>query len=259
LAPSVRIAALSALAAWGVSCRSGPPPAIDSALAARVPPGVLILAGIDLGRLRASSLHQRIPPAAMALLEPLHEADTLLVASDGASYLALARGSFRQAPPGATLLGPGLAATGSPGWLRAAASQHHAQPGASAMLERAAPLAAASAIWMVAAGNANLPVSGNGENLNRLLHATVYSTLSVRLTDEIALEVVGTCRGPDSALHLEETIRAFITLGAAGAARQPAVSGLLRRIRLSHRDRAVHLSLVAQPAELEPLFKLLGS
>jgi len=245
------------LAALGVSCRSGPPPAIDPALSARVPPGAVILGGINLGRVRASPLYRELPPAAVALLEPLREADTLVAASDGSSYLALARGSFRQAPSGATLLAPGLAAAGSPDWLRIAASPRLSPiAAASAMLERAEPLAAAADIWMVAAGNANLPVSGNGDNLNGLLHATVYATLTVRLTDPLALEVVGVCPGPESELHLEETIRAFLTLGAAGAARQPAVSGLLRRIRLSHEDRSVHVTLVAQPAELAPLFKL---
>jgi hypothetical protein len=109
---------------------------------------------------------------------------------------------------------------------------------------------------MVAAGNANLPVSGNGENLTGLLHATAYATLSVRLTDQVALEVVGMCRGPESARHLEETVRAFASLGAAATARQPAVSGLLRRIRVSRDDRAVHVTLAAAPAELEPLFRL---
>lgn len=257
IVPSARITALIALAALSVSCRSGPPPAIDPALAACVPPGADILAGIQLGRLRASPIHQQIPPAALALLEPLREADSLLVASDGKDFLALTRGSFRQAPTGATLLGSGLAAAGSPAWLRAAADRHRSgAAGASALLERAEPLAAAGEIWMVAAGNANFPVSGNGENLNRLLHATQYTTLSIRLTNSIALDAIGMCSGPDSARHLEETIRAFITLGAAGSARQPAVAGLLRRIRLSREDRAVHLSLSAEPAELEQLLKM---
>jgi len=256
--PSDRIAILALLASVGVSCRSGQPPAIDLAVAACVPPGAVILGGVNLGRVRASPLFRQLPSAAIALLEPLREADSVLVASNGVDYLAIERGSFRQASPGATLLGPGLAAAGSPEWLRAAAAQRRSETaGASAMLERAEPLAAIADSWIVAAGNANLPVSGNAQNLNSLLHATVYSTLTVRLTDPVALEAVGICRGPESALHLEETIRAFITLAAAGTRRQPEISSLLRRIRLSHEDRAVHLNLEAQPAELEALLKLL--
>jgi hypothetical protein len=251
------IAVLLALAATGISCRSGPPHAIDPALAECVPPGATILAGVNLVRLRASPLHRQLPPAALAFLAPLDEANALLVASDGTNYLAVTHGSFRQAPSGATLLTPGLAAAGSTGWLRAAESRQHGHGGgATPLLERAGPVAAASDIWMVAAGNADLPLSGNGDNLNRLLHATEYATLSVRLTDRIDLEVVGVCRGPGPARQLEETVRAFLTLSAAGTARQPGISGLLRRVRLSRNDRAIHLALEAQPAELEPLSRL---
>ena len=254
--PFARITVLIAVAVFGVSCRSGPPPAIDPTLAVCVPPGAVAVAGVRLGGLRASPLYQQLPPAALAFLEPLREAGSLLAASNGKDFVALARGSFRQAPSGATLLGPGLAAIGSPDWLRAAAAQHRSgAAGASALLERAEPLAAANEIWMVAAGSATLPVSGNGENLNRLLHTTQYATLTVRLTNTIALNVAGMCGNPDNARHLEETIRAFITLGAAGSARQPAVAGLLRRIRLSREDRTVHLTLSAEPAELTPFFK----
>jgi hypothetical protein len=255
--PPARITVLAALAALGVSCRSGPPPAIDPALAARVPPGATILAGVNLARLRASPLHRQLPAAARAFLEPLGAVDSLLAASDGGNFLILMRGPFRQAPAGATLFAPGVAGAGSSDWLRAAEIPRRAEsPAGNALLERAEPLAAAADIWLVAAGNANLPVSGNGENLTRLLHATAYATLSVRLTDQVAIEVVGMCRGPESARHLEETVRAFATLGAAATARQPAVSGLLRRIRVSRDDRAVHVTLAAAPGELAPLFRL---
>jgi hypothetical protein len=247
---SARIIVLAALAAIGVSCRSGPPPAIDPALAACVPPAATILAGVNLDRVRASPLHQRIPPAALAFLESLGAAHSVLVASDGSNFLILTRGDFRQATPGATLLAPGLAAVGSPDWVRAAASRHGA---ANGLLVRAGPLAAAAEIWIVAAGNATLPVSGNGENLNRLLHATEYATLTVRLTDGVALEAVGMCRGAEVAQHLEETVRAIITLGAAGARRQPALAAMLRRIRVSREDRAVRINLMAQADELGPL------
>lgn len=253
--PSSRIIILAALAASGFSCRSGPPPAIDSALTACVPAAATILAGVNLERVRASPLHQELPPAALAFLESLGGARSVLVASDGGNYLALTRGDFREAPAGGTLLGRGLAAVGSPGWVRAAASQYGRGTAAkNGLLARAEPLAAAAEIWMTAAGTANLPVSGNGGNLNTLLHATEYATLTVRLTNRVSLDVVGMCRGPEPARQLEETVRAMVTLGAAGTARQPAISSLLRRIRVSREDRAVHLTLVAQAAELKPFF-----
>jgi hypothetical protein len=222
-------------------------------MAGRVPPTATILAGVNLQQVRASPLYRRLPPAALALTEALAGARSVLVASDGGNYLILTRGEFRQAPPGATLLDPGLAAAGSPGWVQAAKSQHGVSNG---MLARAAPLAGTAEIWMAAAGNANLPLSGNGENLNGLLHETEYTTLTVRLTDEVAMEAIGMCRRPESARHLEETVRSFVTLGAAATKRQPALSGLLRRIRVSSDGRAVHVTLAAQAGELEELFKV---
>ncbi len=219
-----------------------------------MPAAATILAGVNLERLRTSPLRQQLPPEALAFLASLGEARTVLVASDGANYLALTRGDFREPPAGATLLGKGLAAAGSPDWLRSAASAHGHPAAANTLLARAEPLAGAADIWIAAAGNANLPVSGNGENLNRLLHSTEYATLTARLTDRVSLDVVGMCRGPEPARHLEETVRAFVTLGAAGTRRQPAVAGLLRRIRISRDDSAVHVTLVAQAAELRALF-----
>jgi hypothetical protein len=253
LVSPARIIVLATLAAAGFSCGKGPPPAIDLDLAGRVPPGATILAGINLDRVRASPLYRQFPPAVLAVLESLGGARSVLVASDGAHYLALTRGEFRQPPSGATLLAPGLAVLGSPDWVQAAASR---QGGTNGLLARAQPLAGTAEIWMVAAGSANLPVSGNGENLNNLLHATEYTTLSVRLGDEVAIDAVGMCRGPESARHLEETVRTFVTLGAAATKRQPALSGLLRRIRVSSDGRAVHVALMARAEELEDILKL---
>jgi hypothetical protein len=253
--PSARIIVLAALAALGVSCRSGPPPAIDPDLAGRVPSSATILAGVNLERVRASPLRQQLPPAALAFLESLGGARSVLAASDGSRYLVLTRGDFLKPPAGSTLLGQGLAGAGSPEWLGAAAESrqgHIAAP--NGLLSHGEPLAAAAEVWVVAAGNANLPLSGNGDNLNRLLHATVYSTLSVRLADQVSLEAMGMCRGPELARQLEETVRAWASLGAAGTERQPALSSLLRRIRVSRADRAVHVTLVAQASELKMLF-----
>ena len=249
---------LVALATLGLSCRSSASlHAIDPIVASCIPPTAVILAGVNLERLRASPLYRQFPPAVTAFLEPIREASSLLVASDGRDYLAISRGSFRQPPPGATLLAPGLAAAGSPDWVRAAATQQRfAAPARLALLEPAEALAGSSEIWMAMAGGANLPVSGNAENLSRLLRATEYTTLSVKLANTITLEAIGTCATPEIARKLEETVRAFITLGAAAGGRQTAIGGLLKRIRISREDRAVHLNLSAEPAEMEQLFKI---
>ena len=236
--PPARITVLAVLAALGVSCGSGPPPAIDPALAASVPPAATILAGVNLERVRASPLYRKFPPAALAFIESLGTSSrSVLFASDGGNSLVLR---------------PGLAAMGSPDWVRAAGSSRGA---ANGLIPRAEPLAATSDIWVVAAGNANLPFTGNGENLNRMLNATEYATLSVKLTDQIAIEAVGMCPGAETGRHLEETLRAFLMLGGAGAARQPALADLLRRIRVTREDRAVYVNLMAAPGELEVLFE----
>jgi hypothetical protein len=254
--PLARIALLTALAALGISCRSGPPPAIDPALAARVPAAATIVAGVNLEQVRNSPLRQQLPPAALAFLESLQTARSVLVASDGANYLVLMRGDFQQARAGSTLLASGLAAMGSPDWLRGAQS-NKSGPG-NAMIPRAEAVAASAGIWMAAAGSANLPVTGNGENLNRLLHATEYATLAVRLTDNAAFELTALCGGPEPARNWEETVRAFAQLGAAATRRQPQLSGLLRQIRITRDDRTVHVDLTVQPSELEAVLKLLG-
>jgi hypothetical protein len=224
-------------------------------MAVCVPAVASIVAGLNLERIRTSPLRQQLPPAALAFLEPLGGARSVLVASDGVSYLVLTRGDFRQAPPGTTLLGRGLAVAGSPDWLRSAAS--HGSAVVNGLVARAGPVATAD-IWIAAAGGAQLPVSGNGENFNRLLHETEYTTLAVRLADTLTIDVTGFCRGPDPARHLEETVRAMVSLGAAATARQPAVSGLLRRIRVTRNDQAVQLTLVVDAAELETVFRLLS-
>lgn len=158
---------------------------------------------------------------------------------------------------GATLLGRGFAAAGSPEWVRSAEARHR-QGGSSrnALLPYAGPLSTSSDLWLVAAGNAHLPVTGNGENVNRLLHATQYATLTVRLADPISLDAMATCGNSQTAQHLEETVRAYATLGAAGTSRQPALSALLRRIRVTRDDRAVHLTLAAPADELQPLLQM---
>lgn len=247
-----RISVVAALALLG-ACRSGPPPAIDPALAELIPPEATILAGVNLGHLRASPLRQQFPAAVSALLDSLAAAQSVLIASDGTRYLVLTRGA---APTGATALGRGLAGSGSADWLRAAASPHSG--GRNVLLPRAEPIAASADIWIAAAGNANLPVSGNGENLNNLLHSTQYATLSVRLADSVALEANGMCSGAEPARHLEETVRAFVSIGAGATARQPGLSGLLRRVRVTRDGRTIHVNLAVEAVELTAVLKLFG-
>jgi hypothetical protein len=241
-----------AVCTGGLSCRKASPPAIDPALASAVPAGTTILAGVDCQRLRAAPVYQKLPAGVTAFLEPLRDASYVVTASNGKDYVAIARGIFREAPAGATLLAPGLAVVGSPEAVRAAAAQHRSgTTGAPALAARAETLAAGSEIWIVADGHATLPLSGNAENVNRWLHAAEYATLVGRVNDGIRLDATGVCATADAARRLEETLRAFVSIGVAANARQPEMAARLRAIRIEREDRTVRASLAADAAGVE--------
>lgn len=252
-----RFVAVIAAAALSASCRRGAPPAIDPVLASCLPADCTVAAGVDCDRVRASPLYAKLPAAATALLTPYRGASRILAASTGKDYLIVARGRFSSAPPGATLLAPGLAAAGSPEWLRAAEAQHRkGARGFPALLRMAEPVAKTAEIWIAAMGNASLPLSGNAENITRLLHSTQYATLGARLGDAIQLEVDGVCATPATAQHLEESLRAMITLGEAVSSRQPPVVRMLQSIDLRHEDRTMRGILSVPPGDAGALFQL---
>jgi hypothetical protein len=251
-----QLAAVLALAAFATGCHGAPPPAIDRAMASCLPPDTVILGGVDCQRLRASPVYPKLPAAAAALLEPLRPATYLLLASNGRDYLAIGRGPFGQAPPGATLLAPDLAAAGSPDAVRAATARHRRGVTGAALVALAEKLASGREIWIVAMGNATLPVSGNAENLNRLLHATEYATLAVRVTDGIEAEATGVCGTAEAARRLEEELRAMASIAAAAEARQPAIAAQLRAIQVSREERTVRVDLRADAAGVEQLLRL---
>lgn len=238
---------------------AGPRPPIDPAMAACVPPGATLLAGIDLVRLRASALYSKLPHSATALVESLGEARSLLLASDGKNLLAIARGPFRQAPAGATLLGDGLAIEGTPEWAGAAAAQHRTgKPGAPDLVADAAE-AAANPIWIAALGGKPLPLSGNAANLNRLLRAADHAVIGVGLDQPVRIQATVVGRSADAARQVDETLRASITMTAAAESRHADVVALLRAIQLSRDDRTVRASLSATPEQVQQLLAALGS
>jgi len=252
--PHARLAVPLVLAALAFSCRTSPPPAIDPVLASCVPPNTAILFGINLDRLRASPLYAKLPLSGASFLGPLQGADYLLLGSSGAGYVIITRGSFREAPAGAVLLAPGLAVAGPADSLRAATAQHRTgRTGAPLLLDHALAPASSSDIWVIAMGNVNLPVTGNAQNLNRLLHATEYSTLTAQLRDGVQLEATGVCATPDGARRLEETLRAMASLGAGASARQPQAAALLNAIEITRDGRTVRVGLFVPADDVEEL------
>ena len=255
--PPIRAAALAlALIAPWIACRTpAPGPAVPDALAACTPPDTLALAGVNLAQLRASPLYQMLPPGAAAFLQPLRDASYLLLAYNGKDILAVAGGRFREPPPGAVLLAKDLAVSGSPEAIRAATAQRKTgRPGARWLLDRAP---SGGQIWAAAQGGIAFPLTGDAANLNRFLSFAEYASIAVRLDTGVRIDALGAGRTPESAQRLEESLRALLTLAAAGAGRGRPLADLLHAIQL-HRDAlAVRVSVVATPDQIASLANLL--
>jgi len=250
-------AALVALAAAAISCRSTDAPAgVGRDMASSIPADTLLLAGLNLDELRASPLYPKVPPAVRALAEPLRDARYLLLASHGKDLLSIASGRFREAPPGATLVAPGLAVAGSPSSVRAAIAQHKTgRDGAPDLLTRAASLAGGKQFWMVARGGVPLPVAGNAANLNRLLRNTEYAAIGVRLGSGIEIEAIAAGRTAEAGREFEENLRAILSLAAAADARQPDLVALIHSIQIRREDGTVRAVLSGGP---DAVARLLG-
>jgi hypothetical protein len=256
----VRFAALVALAAAAISCRSiDAPSGVGRDMAASIPADTLLLAGLNLDDLRASPLYPNLPPAVRTLAEPLRDAQYLLLASNGKDLLSMARGRFRDAPPGSTLVAPGLAAAGSPDSIRAAIAQHKTgRNGAPDLFARAASVADGKQFWMVARGGVPLPVAGNAANLNRLLRDTEYATVAARIDSRIEIEATAVGRTAEAGREFEESLRAILSLTAAASARQPRLVALIRSIQIRRDNRTVRVSLSAGPDAAVSLLGLIS-
>jgi hypothetical protein len=251
-------AALVALAAAAVSCGSVNAPAgVGRDMATYIPADTLLLAGLNLDEVRASPLYPKVPPAVRALAEPLRDAGYLLLASNGKGIAAIARGRFRETPPGATLAAPGLVVGGSPDSVRAALAQHKTgRNGAPDLLARAASIADGKQMWMVARGGIPFPVVGNAANLNRLLRDTEYTAISLRIGSGIEIEATTVGRTAEAGREFEENLRAILTLAAAADARQPDLVTLIRSIQIRRDDATVRLSFSGGPDAIASLFQL---
>jgi hypothetical protein len=183
------------------------------------------------------------------LLEPLHGASYVLIALSGKDVLLVAQGRFDAPPVGAVLLTPKLALAGSPQAI-AAARQKHAQ---AALAAYAAPLEAQD-VWAVVSGRYPLPLSGNWENINRLLRLTDYTTVTARLGADIEADIHGHSPTTESARELEETTRAILSL-AATTSRDTQWVSLLRSIRVERDGGVVHVTLTVPRPVLEGLTK----
>lgn len=104
-----------------------------------------------------------------------------------------------------------------------------------------------SAIWAVVRGDAHLPLPGNLANLNRLLRFTDYATAAIQGDSTLHIDLTGYCARPDKAQHLEESMRALLTLSAA-ATRASSVAALLKSIQVDRDGSIVHVHFEGDPS-----------
>jgi hypothetical protein len=222
--------------------------AVDAEAAAFLPADTIVLAGVDLDRLRTAPLYSKLPAAVAAVLGSINAASSALVAYNGKDLTVIARGHFPQAPPGATLAAPNLAIFGSP--VRPAAT------GATALVALAEPIATGRQIWMVAQGGAPLPLSGNAENLNHLIQNSQSITMTANLNSGLELAILALGRSDTAARTIEESFRAEVTLAAAAEARRPDLARLLKSVQIDRAGLTVRITLSADASAAARLLEL---
>ena len=217
-----------------------------------LPPDTQAVAGIYLERIRGKESFSRLPPAWLFVLDPFRNAGLVLLAYNGSDLLVIASGRFPSAPPGVVLLTPELAVGGSPAAIRAATRQHAAgRTGMPDLMAHLTPVINRD-LWALVRGGTRLPLPGNSANLNRLLALTEYTAASATWDSRIRLEADGHCAAPESALQLEERLRALITL-ASSAVKAPDLRSLLSSVELRRDGSLVHLTLLAGPQAIQQL------
>ncbi len=237
MAPCGSLLALTALCAL-VGCRAIAPPALDPEVASCIPRETQALAGIHVDEVRANPVLQKLSAEWTPLLDPAREASSVVMVYDGKNLLFIGRGSFRAAPSGGTLLDSRIALMGPQPLIRIATAQHATgRAGAPALIAQAEPIAK-QPIWAVLSGAATLPLSGNSENVHRLLRLANFVTLAVEAHSGIALHLQGHCQSAEKAQELEQTMRGLLTMGGA-AVRDRNLASLLTSIQIRRDDLTV--------------------
>ncbi len=258
----VRIASVviaAALVCATAACRKAPQEkrAIDTGLAACIPPDAVLIAGIDLAALRESPLYSKMPPAANAFAAQLSEVSSALVAYNGKELLAAVRGGFKAPPAGAAAIAPGLALIGLPEQVSAATAQYKlGRTGAQALVAQVEPLADGAQFWMAARGDVRLPLTGNAASFVGILRKAQFVTLTARMGAGLALDLRALAPDANTAQVIEETLRADLTLAAAGEAKHADVAGALRSAQVMRTDREVHVTITVSDDVAGRLFAM---
>ncbi len=247
--------ALAALALLSVSCGHAPP--ADPAAAA-IPAGTIALAGIDVAALQHSPLSAELPPSARSFLNAAPGASSLLLAWNGRDLLTLAKGDFAAPPSGFTAIGPHLAASGSAEIVRASRAQFGTgRTGAPGLVATASAAAPGHAIWIVTAGDAQLPFSGNLAMLARLLRYARYTTAAVQVGESLTVDATGDCPSPANARELEEKLRALVSLLSA-VSRRPGLETIWNSVAIERQDHIVRAHVTLSREAFGKALALLG-
>ncbi len=225
---------------------------LDSDLEGAIPADAAIVAGANLDQLRGTPLWRAAPPG---LVEPFQQGSRLLVASARNEWLVLARGNFSQPPEGGRWLAPGVAEAGSGRLMAEAAGRWRTVHAAGPLVEFAVAHAAGSALWIAARAGAELPLSGNYANLNRLLADVTYVSLSARLAGDCHLRLSAESRGEAAGRRFEQTLRAMLSLAAMAEARHAELAGALNQAVVRRDGRRIEAEL---SASVETVARLLG-
>jgi hypothetical protein len=157
------------------ACRRTPDPMAE--LAAHIPTHSAIVAGLDVDRLRNTPLYPKLP-------DSFREASYVLAGYEPPNLVTASRVNDRVIATGPKVNAP-------PYILGHAA---------------AAPL------WVVARGDAQLPLTGNLANLTKLLRQTDYTRVTAHVSDRVEFAAEGVCSSESAAEHLEQNVRAIATL-----------------------------------------------
>jgi hypothetical protein len=232
-------------------CHRGPAPVLTMDADASIPGGARALSGVNLEAFQRSALYSHLPQPARSLFESIPDAKHLYLVWNGQHLLILAEGRFHAPPPGFILLSSHLSAGGSPDAVQAAEAQHRTgHTGAPDLLAAVtATIPQRRTLWIVAAGNASLPFTGNAANLTRLLRYTQYTAVTAQLEDRAVIETTSLCGSTGQALDLEERLHGLASLLWPAAARDPDLAALWKSVRIEASGNTVHVALTLSPEQ----------
>lgn len=251
LAKLAIIAACTALAA--TSCRQ----AAHSSLFACVPADSSLVAGVKLSEVRQWPLYEHLPDSWRSALAPVEGAQTAILATGGKEFLLIAQGRFPSPPPGTLMAAPDLAIFGPSDSARDAAARYRtgAAP-QTELLKTAESLPSGTPLWLVARGDAELPIPGNVTNFLSILRKARWIALTVQRNGALRFDLRATAPNEQAARAIEETLRADLTLAAAGEARRPEVAAVLKKAEVTRDGLGVEVRFSASDQTAARLFGL---